>query len=107
MSRENLLVPPAGPLPQELTHVLVSVPGRLRIVRILSRGHCSPPGFWYDQEDNEWVSVLAGRARLEVEERGMVELGPGDQILLAAHQRHRVLWTEPGIDTIWLAVFYR
>ena len=107
MSRENLLVPPTGPLPQELTHVLVSVPGRLRIVRVVSRGHASPPDFWYDQEDHEWVSVLAGRARLEVEERGIVELGPGDHILLTAHLRHRVFWTDPGVDTIWLAVFYR
>jgi cupin 2 domain-containing protein len=107
MSRENLLVPPTGPLPHELEHVLVSVPGRLRIVRIISRGHCSPPDFWYDQEENEWVSVLAGRARLEVQERGTVELGPGDHLLLTAHLRHRVLWTDPDVDTIWIAVFYR
>jgi len=28
-----------------------------RIERIVSRGHASPDGFWYDQEENEWGYV--------------------------------------------------
>ncbi|MES2561856.1 MAG: cupin, partial [Pseudomonadota bacterium] len=31
---------------------LMSRPG-LRIVRIVSMGHASPPGFWYDQTEGE------------------------------------------------------
>ncbi|MEJ2373974.1 MAG: cupin domain-containing protein [Pseudolabrys sp.] len=50
--------------------------------------------------------VMQGRARLaiegEAEERA---LGPGDSLLLPAHCRHRVAWTQPGASTVWLAVF--
>ena len=38
-----------------------------RIERIVSSGQASPPGFWYDQEDGEWVVLLAGEARLLIE----------------------------------------
>lgn len=106
MRCEGNLFAAVGSLPAELVCVLLDVPGRLRIERIVSRGHRSAPDFWYDQDDNEWVSVLAGRARLAVESRGTIELGPGDHILLAAHVRHRVVWTDPDVDTVWLAVFY-
>lgn len=32
------------------------------IERIVSNGHASPPGFWYDQPDDEWVMLAAGAA---------------------------------------------
>ena len=90
----------------EVTETLVVRPG-LRIERIVSFGQASPPGFWYDQKDAEWVLLLAGAARLrfadEPEER---LLGPGDWVEIAAHRRHRVEWTDPARPTVWLAVFY-
>ena len=79
----------------------------VRIERIVSHGHASPEGFWYDQEENEWVVLLAGAARLRFEnDDTTIELGPGDHINIPAHTRHRVDWTQPETDTIWLAVFY-
>ncbi|HSM14317.1 MAG TPA: cupin domain-containing protein [Thermoanaerobaculia bacterium] len=81
--------------------------GGVRIERIESRGHRSPEGFWYDQDEGEWVTVVAGRARLRLADPDeVVELGPGDWIDLPAHRRHRVEWTDPERDTVWLAVFY-
>jgi cupin 2 domain-containing protein len=78
-----------------------------RIERIVSFGHCSPDGFWYDQDDSEWVLVLRGHARLEIDGfPGTVELNPGDYINLSAHTRHRVAWTTPDEPTIWLAIHY-
>ena len=47
----------------EITQTLLAAPG-LRIERIVSLGQASPPGFWYDQEQAEWVLLLAGAARL-------------------------------------------
>ena len=41
--------------------------GNLRIERIISRGHSTPPGHWYDQEHDEWVILLAGSATLLIE----------------------------------------
>ena len=71
----NLLRGIPASLPDELTEVLVECDS-LRIERIVSRGHSSPPDFWYDQDENEWVLVISGRARLEFAGDGrMVDLG--------------------------------
>ena len=79
----------------------------VQIERIVSLGQASPPGFWYDQKQAEWVLLLQGAARLrfadEAEDR---TLGPGDHLHIAAHRHHRVEWTDPVTRTVWLAVFY-
>lgn len=103
--RENLFSS-MGSLDNEVADVLLKSPAGVRIERIVSRGQRSPPGFWYDQDEDEWVTVLVGKARLDIEGRGIVELGPGDHVHLPAHLRHRVEWTEPGRMTVWLAVFW-
>jgi cupin 2 domain-containing protein len=77
-----------------------------RIERIVSWGQASAADFWYDQPEGEWVALLGGKARLflrDPDER--VELDPGDWLWIAPHRRHRVDWTEPGVATVWLAVF--
>ena len=76
-----------------------------RIERIVSHGHCSPEAFWYDQDQAEWVIVLKGAARIELEDRE-IEMTPGSFLEIAAHQKHRVSWTTPEEPTVWLAVFY-
>ena len=89
---------------EEITDLL-RAPG-VRLERIVSTGQASPPGYWYDQEEVEWVMVLKGAARLEIE--GEAEdrvLGPGDHLTLPAHCRHRVSWTDPDQPTVWLALF--
>ena len=79
----------------------------VRIERIVSHGHASPPGFWYDQEWNEWVVVISGAARLRFEgDEQTVELRAGDYLDVPAHKRHRVEWTSPEEPTVWLAVHY-
>lgn len=88
----------------ELFTTLVEA-AHLRIERIVSHGQVSPAGFWFDQEQHEWVLVLKGAARLRFEV-GMVEMKSGDFINIPAHQKHRVEWTTPDEPTIWLAVHY-
>ena len=103
----NLFAESIGALPDEAVDTL-AVSAHVRIERIVSRGHASPPGFWYDQDDHEWVAVLQGQARIAFEDRDQpVSLGPGDHLLIRAHQRHRVEFTAADRDTIWLAVFFR
>ena len=76
------------------------------IERIVSHGQASPPGFWYDQDQAEWVLLIEGAAGLLVEgEAAPRHLRRGDYVYLPAHTRHRVEWTEAG--TIWLAVHHR
>ncbi len=80
----------------------------IRIERIVSRGQVSPEGFWYDQNEAEWVLVLKGAATLMFEgKKDSVFLGPGDYLNIAAHTRHRVEWTDPDQETVWLAVHYK
>ena len=79
----------------------------VRIERIVSTGQASPPGFWYDQDDGEWIAVLQGEAKLRFEDPDdAVRLKPGDFFDIRAHRRHRVEWTTPHEPTIWLAVYY-
>jgi len=76
------------------------------VERIVSRGHTSPETGWYDQPRHEWVLVLRGRGVVAFEDGEEVSLGPGDHLLISAHQRHRVAWTDPDEATVWLAVHY-
>ena len=95
---------PARPLAGELTETLCHLPG-LRIERIVSTGQAMPDGEWYDQDSDEWVLVVAGAARLLIEgEERERELAAGDWLLLPAHCRHRVTWTERDPPTVWLAI---
>ena len=90
----------------EIIETLVAGPG-LRIERIVSLGQASPPGFWYDQPQAEWVLLLAGAARLRFADEDQDRIfAPGDCLDIAAHRRHRVEWTDPARPTVWLAVFY-
>ena len=80
--------------------------GRVRIERIVSRGHSSPQTGWYDQEQNEWVVVLRGAAVVAFEDGRSMTLKQGDFLDIPAHSRHRVDWTDPELATVWLAVHY-
>jgi len=77
----------------------------VRIERIVSHGHSSPEGFWYDQDQHEWVMVLTGQAKLRIE-GDLLEMQPGDFVNIPAHVKHRVEWTTPDEPTVWLAVHY-
>ena len=97
-------------VPRVLSHELL-VPlletGSFRLERIVSAGHTTPPGTWCDQPRDEWVIVLRGSAGLlfEGEPEPMV-LGAGDYVTIPAHRRHRVEWTDPTEQTVWLALHY-
>ncbi len=113
MSKKRPSVPPTSnilsPLPargaDEAVRILAKGNG-FRLERIVSHGQASPDGFWYDQDDAEWVLVVTGRAQVTIEgEAENRELGAGDSLFLPAHCRHRVAWTDPEQPTVWLAVF--
>jgi cupin 2 domain-containing protein len=91
-------------LPKELVQTLLSA-ADVRIERIISHGHDSPEGFWYDQAQHEWVIVLKGAARLRFED-GVVEMKTGDYVNIPAYKKHRVDWTTPDEPTVWLGVIY-
>ena len=73
-----------------------------KIERIVSHAHASPTDFWYDQEDDEWVTVLRGTATLEFTDGMQMELKAGDYLTIPRRVKHRVART--STETIWLAV---
>lgn len=83
---------------------LLTRPG-VRIERIESRGHVTPEGETYDQDEDEWVFIAEGAARLWLEDRGEISLVAGEHLFIPAHCRHRVVWTDPARVTVWIAVF--
>lgn len=89
----------------ELLEPLIESNG-VKIERIISKGHKSPASGWYDQDNNEWVIVLKGEAILLFEDETSITLKAGDFINIEAHKKHKVEWTAPDIETIWLAVHY-
>ncbi|MBM3506493.1 MAG: cupin domain-containing protein [Alphaproteobacteria bacterium] len=97
-------------LPQQLKSELVTSLAQaasMRIERIVSTGHTTPAGTWYDQEWNEWVLLVSGRARLRfADDTAEVALAPGDYVNIPKRRRHRVEWTDPQVPTVWLAVHY-
>jgi cupin 2 domain-containing protein len=95
---------PAGTLEAERIDTLCARPGA-HIERIVSTGQSSPPGFWYDQPDDEWVALLSGTAEFRfADEDAPRALRPGDWIFIAAHRRHRVEHTDSDVASVWLAV---
>ena len=91
-------------LPEELTEILIESQN-IRIEKIVSDGHNSPKDFWYDQNENEWIIVLKGNAKIEFEDK-VVTLKEGDYLNIPKHKKHRVKSTSKTEKTIWLAVFY-
>ena len=78
----------------------------INIERIVSKGHTSPKTGWYKQQQNEWVLVLKGSAIIKVKDAEQITLEEGDYYHLPAYTEHKVSWTKPNIETIWLAVHY-
>jgi cupin 2 domain-containing protein len=104
-TKENIFNNIPAMIPEELFNNLL-VRGNLKIERIVSQGHATPIGEWYDQDWDEWVLLLEGEAILAYEDGSAAILNPGDYVLIPAHVKHRVEWTQPDINTIWLAIHF-
>ncbi|MCM8524998.1 MAG: cupin domain-containing protein [Lentisphaeraceae bacterium] len=77
-----------------------------KIERIVSEGHRSPESGWYDQEQSEWVIVLEGSGRILYEDGSEFLLEKGGYLNIPSRTKHKVIWTDPSKQTVWLAVHY-
>ncbi|MEN8171238.1 MAG: cupin domain-containing protein [Pseudomonadota bacterium] len=103
MKKSNLFQDIPESLPQEILETLLQRDG-LRLERIVSDGHATAEGEWYDQEWDEWVILLSGSATLLFENGESRQLIPGDYLLIPAHCRHRVEATDQQEKSVWLAL---
>jgi cupin 2 domain-containing protein len=102
----NLFADRPSEAAEEIVETLASGRG-VRIERIVSTGQASPPGFWYDQPDDEWVVLLSGSAVLRFADAAEPRrMAPGDHLLIPARRRHRVEATDPDTPSVWLAVHF-
>ncbi|MFK5936829.1 MAG: cupin domain-containing protein, partial [Sulfurimonas sp.] len=93
-------------IPKDLRNELfedIIATDNVKIERIISYGHTSPKTGWYEAEESEWVIVLKGAAILSFEDSKDVKLNAGDYINITAFVKHKVSWTLPNAETIWLA----
>ncbi len=105
VNKSNIFESIPASLKDELFEEIISKDS-LKIERIVSYGHTTKEFEWYDQDSDEWVILLKGEAILEFEDADDVRLKAGDYINISAHTKHRVSWTKPQAETVWLAVFY-
>ncbi len=105
MEPDNLFDSIPGNLDEERTDRLVQSE-KVKIERIISKGHTSPASGWYDQEQDEWVVVLKGEAIISFENGREMNLTAGSYINIPAHTKHKVKWTHPKTETVWLAIHY-
>ncbi len=93
-------------IPNEIFETII-ISNQFRMERIISCGQATTEGEWYDQDQNEWVLILKGNAGLLFEgNKELITMKTGDYINIPAHKKHRVEWTDPKEETIWLAVHY-
>lgn len=100
---ESLFAESAPEVAEEVFTTLLEKPG-LKIERIVSHGRSSPADFWYDQEQEEWVLLVRGKAVLQLEGQPELRLKAGDHLRIPAHLRHRV--ASVSDDALWLAVHF-
>ena len=77
---------------------------KIRIETILSFGNSSPDDFWYCQDEDEWVLLTNGNAKIQFEDCEK-HLCKDDHMLIPAYQKHRVSYTSD--DAQWLCVFLK
>lgn len=71
----------------------------IKVIRTMSLDQVT--GF-YDQEELEIVFLLRGKAQIEYEDGGRLDLGEGDSLVIRPHEIHKVSWQE---EAVWLCIF--
>ena len=105
MKIDNLFEAMPDNLEQEFFELLLDKEN-IKIERIISKGHSSPDCGWYNQQQHEWVVVLKGEATIAFERGEDVNLKVGSYLNIPANTKHKVKWTTPETETVWLAIHY-
>ena len=80
---------------------------KFRLERIISQGQSTPEGEWLEQDNDEWVVLLTGKARIRFEDdKDSYLMESGEYIYIPSRKRHRVEWTPSDKQTVWLALHF-
>lgn len=102
MKVKNLLENIPDSSKDEIFETLISN-DNVRIERIISYGQITPKDYWYDQDEDEFVLIIKGSAKILYKDGTIITLNTNDFLNIEAHQKHQVIYTED--TTVWLAVF--
>ncbi|MDC0302969.1 Nif11 domain/cupin domain-containing protein [bacterium] len=103
---DNLFQTPCPPIGEEASRELASGTG-WTLNLICSNAFSSPAETWMDQSEMEWVLVLRGSAQVSFKEADAVmDLSPGDHLLIPPNCLHRVERSDPDPGTLWLAMYW-
>src|SRR3989344_2072380 len=98
MEIKNILSNIPNKIPKEIIETIICSPN-IKIERIISKGHVTPKGKWYDQDKNEFVLIIKGNAELSFEDNKLVKMKEGDHLIIPRHVKHKVEKTDLSTET--------
>lgn len=104
---QSLVEIPAGWTGREELEEPILSGTSVRLGRIISRGHTTARGTWYDQDEDEWVALLQGQATILLGDHERVSMRASESLLIPAHVRHRVEYTSTEPPCVWLTLHGR
>lgn len=106
MQKGNIFSEIPTSIPKEVFNSIIDKDG-IKIERIISKGHTTEKDKWYNQEKNEWLIMLKGKAELLFKNNNqIIKMKKGDYLNISAHTEHRVTKTSKKEETIWLTIHY-
>ncbi|AJI57224.1 cupin domain protein [Francisella philomiragia] len=73
----------------------------IEIEEIISTGQTTPKDKPYNQNHDEWVYIVSGKAKMQIENKS-ITLNKGDYLLIKSGETHWVTYTEN--KTEWIAI---
>lgn len=81
----------------------ISESSSIKVERIISNNSIAPKNGWFEQENEEWVMLIQGSAKIQFQEKE-IELFTGDTLFIPAKTKHKVTYTSSIPICIWLAI---
>jgi cupin 2 domain-containing protein len=93
-------------LPNEIFDTLIE-DKNIKIERIISSGQKTGKGVWLEQDLDEFVIMLTGKAKISFfDSNETLDLLPFDYLFIPKKCKHRVEETDEQSLTFWLAVHF-
>lgn len=89
----------------EESKVILYENDRIKVERIESFGVVSPPDYWYEEQLDEFVTVVSGIGVIELFNGERIELSNNKGYYIPSKCRHKVAYT--SMDCVWLCVYLK
>lgn len=76
----------------------------IKIERIVSKGNSDSPDFWYNQQQDEWVILIQGTAKIAFENEETISIVAGEHLFIPKFKKHKIVETSTQPECIWIGV---